>query len=643
MDHLAKRISNGKNFKAGVVILMIADVIALLASLIISFLLRFDSSTTEQIYNEYMRQHIHSLPIVIIIYLSIYYICRLYRYAWRFASLEMLWGIIFANTLGLGCMIAIQSIMDGGIFPRSILVIYWMTSIVFIGAGRILLRMLSMSQHGITPGKSNIYRDLPPHKVVILGSGTQGARILRGIREDTSLRYEVVGFLDDKPESIGTIIGNAEVLGPISLLDKMIADHSIDDVIIALPESGGGELRKYVLECRKRKIPVKIVPYLRDMLNGKTHLNLEDFSVEDLLRRPPVKIDLMEISGYVTGKRILVTGAGGSIGSELCRQISEMKPASLILLGHGENSIFEIHKELKREYPELSDRLHWVIASISDKARIDQVFNRYRPQVVFHAAAHKHVPIMENNLQEAVNNNVIGTYNVAQACGRFGVKRMALISTDKAANPASVMGATKWLCEQVVLAASEEWPDTSYVTVRFGNVLGSRGSVVPLFKEQIQKGGPVTVTHPEMTRYFMTIPEAVQLVLQASAVGKTGDLYLLDMGNPVKIVDLARDMISLYGKEPDIDIAIVYTGIRQGEKLHEQLATEQCEVQKTEYEKLSIVLRPESSHIEHVRDLLVIAEEIAHNGSEEQMETFLNEYVPGFADRTDLSQKSKTC
>lgn len=643
MDHLAKKISGGKNFKAGIAILMIADIIALIASLIISFLLRFDTYSTEQIYYQYIIPHIHSLPIIIIFYLSIYYICRLYRYAWRFASLEMLWGIVFANTLGIGAMVAIQSIMDGGIFPRSILVIYWMTSIVFIGGGRILLRLLSMSQHGITPGKTNLYRDLPPRKVVILGSGTQGARILRGIREDTSLRYDVIGFLDDRPESLGTIIGNAEVLGPISLLEKMLADHSVDDVIVALPETSGVELRKYVLECRKRKIPVKIVPYLRDMLNGKTHLNLEDFSVEDLLRRPPVKIDLMEIGGYVAGKRVLVTGAGGSIGSELCRQISEMKPASIILLGHGENSIFEIHKELRQQYPELSDRLHWVIASISDKARINQVFCRYRPHVVFHAAAHKHVPIMENNLQEAVNNNVIGTHNIAQSCGRYGVQRMVLISTDKAANPASVMGATKWLCEQVVLAASEEWHDTSFVTVRFGNVLGSRGSVVPLFKEQIRNGGPVTVTHPEMTRYFMTIPEAVQLVLQAGAVGKTGDLYLLDMGEPVRIVDLARDMISLYGKEPDVDIAIVYTGVRQGEKLHEQLATEQCEVQKTEYEKLSIVYRPENSYIEQVRNILIIAEEMTRNGNEEQMEAFLNEYVPGFADRADLSRKAETC
>ncbi|MHB1002083.1 MAG: UDP-N-acetylglucosamine 4,6-dehydratase family protein, partial [Armatimonadota bacterium] len=388
-------------------------------------------------------------------------------------------------------------------------------------------------------------------------------------------------------------------------------------------------------------IPVKIVPFLRDTLNGKNQLHLQDFSVEDLLRRPPVKTNLMEVGSYVTGKRVLVTGAGGSIGSELCRQISGLKPTSLVLLGHGENSIFEIQKELRQRFPELSDRLHWVIASIADEPRINQVFSRHRPQVVFHAAAHKHVPIMENNLQEAVHNNVIGTNNVAQACGRFGTEKMVMISTDKAANPVSVMGATKWLCEQVVLAAAEDWPDTGYITVRFGNVLGSRGSVVPVFREQIEKGGPVTVTHPEMTRYFMTIPEAVQLVLQAGAVGSSGELYLLDMGEPVKIVDLAKDMISLYGMNPDVDIEISYTGIRPGEKLHEQLATESCEVAQTPWEKLSIVYRQKQYDADMVHDMVKQAAHIIKTGDELEIAEFLNETVPGFVDREQVTRVEK--
>ena len=614
---------------------MIADLISLLASLALSFQLRFDSMLIVDIYRNEIVPHLPSLPLVLAIYLIAYHVCRLYRYAWRFASLEMVWGIIFANTIGLGGLIAAQSLVDGTIYPRSVLIIFWMISIIFIGSERVLLRLLSISQ--CSAGRTPLSRDLPPKKVVILGSGMQAARVLRGIREDSGLRYDVIGFLDDRSEAIGTYIGNVEVLGPIKMLGAMLRKKEIDEVIVSQPEMNGEEIRKYVLECRHHKIPVKIVPYLRDMLNGRNHLNLEDFSVEDLLRRPSVKIDLMEIGSYVSGKRVLVTGAGGSIGSELCRQISALKPASIVLLGHGENSIFEIHKELRRDYPELSDRLHWVIASIADEWRINQVFARHRPHVVFHAAAHKHVPIMESNLQEALHNNVIGTTNVAQACGRFGVQRMVMISTDKAANPVSVMGATKWLCEQAVLAASDGWADTSYVTVRFGNVLGSRGSVVPLFREQIEKGGPVTVTHPEMTRYFMTIPEAVQLVLQAGAVGKSGDLYLLDMGEPVKIVDLARDMISLYGMEPDVDIEISYTGIRPGEKLHEQLATENSHVSKTRWEKLSIVYRPEHYKSQEVHEIVHRAKRIVAAGDEEQALEFLNDVIPGFSGRESIT------
>lgn len=633
MDYLSKIVPGSKNLRMSALVLMAADMFALLLSLIISLVLRFDTLSLNQIYSQYIQSHIYSLPVVIILYLVIFYLFKLYRYAWRFASLEMLWGIILTNTLGLAGLTAAQLSIDGSSFPRSVIIIFWMVSIIIIGGVRILLRMVRMSQHKGILNKSVIHRDLPPRKAVILGGGTQGARVLRAIREDDSLKYDVIGFLDDLPESIGTIIGNVEVLGPIKLLKKMLIDHSVDAVIVALPETDDNEIKRYILECRKRKISVKIVPYLRDLLTKKDRIRLEDFSVEDLLRRSPVRINLMEISGYITGKRVLVTGAGGSIGSELCRQICEMNPASLILLGHGENSIYEIHKELRHRYPELTDRMHCVIASIPDESRINQVFNNHHPQVVFHAAAHKHVPIMENNTLEAVYNNVIGTSYIAQACGRFGVQKMVMISTDKAANPASVMGATKWLCEQVICAASDKWMDTTYITVRFGNVLGSRGSVVPLFKEQIKKGGPVTVTHPEMTRYFMTIPEAVQLVLKSGAVGKTGDLYLLDMGSPVRIVDLARDMISLYGMEPDVDVEISFTGIRPGEKLHEQLATEQCEVMKTEYEKLSIVFRPGHCQMKDMADILQTAKEIALTGDDDQMEDFLNKFIPGFADQ----------
>ncbi|MHB1001996.1 MAG: nucleoside-diphosphate sugar epimerase/dehydratase, partial [Armatimonadota bacterium] len=373
MDYLTIKLPGGSKVRTTSIILMLADTLALLASFAISFQLRFDTMTVSGIYNKYIADHIYSLPIIIAIYLIIYNVSRLYRYAWRFASLEMLWGIVFANTLGIGALIAVQTAVDGSIFPRSVIVIIWIMSIVFIGGGRILLRLLSISQHSSGPERVALARDLPPKKVVIIGGGTQAARVLRGICEDGSLRYDVLGFLDDRPESRGTYIGNVEVLGPIDLLEKMLERNEVDEVIVALPEAGGKEIRKYVLQCRQRKIPVKIVPFLRDTLNGKNQLHLQDFSVEDLLRRPPVKTNLMEVGSYVTGKRVLVTGAGGSIGSELCRQISALKPTSLVLLGHGENSIFEIQKELRQRFPELSDRLHWVIASIADEPRINQV------------------------------------------------------------------------------------------------------------------------------------------------------------------------------------------------------------------------------------------------------------------------------
>jgi FlaA1/EpsC-like NDP-sugar epimerase len=427
-------------------------------------------------------------------------------------------------------------------------------------------------------------------------------------------------------------IGNVRVLGPLTLLYDLLEDNVIDEVIVAMPDASGDAIREYVLECRKHKVPVKVVPRFRDLLNGRPNIQLEEFSVEDLLRRPPVCTDMSGVASFMMGKRVLVTGAGGSIGSELCRQILALKPHSLVLLGHGENSIFQIYNELRRDFPQLCDRISWVIASVSDERRINQVFSRVKPHVVFHAAAHKHVPIMESNILEAANNNVLGTNNLAEACGRYGVGHMVLISTDKAANPASVMGASKWLCEEVVRAASATWPDTTYVTVRFGNVLGSRGSVVPLFREQIKRGGPVTVTHPEMTRYFMTIPEASQLVLHAAAIGSSGELYLLDMGNPVKILELAHDMIRLCGYEPDIDIAVEFTGIRPGEKLHEQLVTESAEIRPAACVGLSVVHRNGHLSQTQVLDMLERLNELLDDGDEMQMREYLKEIVPGFAD-----------
>jgi FlaA1/EpsC-like NDP-sugar epimerase len=366
---------------------------------------------------------------------------------------------------------------------------------------------------------------------------------------------------------------------------------------------------------------------MSEVLEGKASMRLEEVSVEDLLGRPPVAAQNLA-DDYVRGKRVLITGAGGSIGSELCRQVLGMDPAQLILFGHGENSLHKIHQELCARHAHYAERILIVVGSVADEIRVWQAFSEYRPQIVFHAAAHKHVPIMEANVAEAVQNNVLGTHNVAGACGRARVERMVLISTDKAVYPSSIMGATKWLCEETLNALAEKFPATRYVTVRFGNVLGSRGSVVPIFREQIRRGGPVTVTHPEMTRYFMSIPEAVHLVLQAGALGKSRDLFLLEMGTPVKIVDLARDMIRLCGFTPDEEIPIVFTGLRPGEKMHESLTTDESVMEPSSCAGLAYVRRRPHFSPEEFSPILPRLRALAEESDAASLLAYMSELVP---------------
>lgn len=577
----------------GVPALITADLLALVMALGLALCLRYDAPSPE--ITQYLHSHVTPFLISLVLYIGIFFHFRLYRYAWRFASLEMLWSVISANTIGAFSYILLQLLFDQShsIDSKSILVLYWILSIIFVGALRITLRLINMSLHHRKQFLEAVRRDTRPTRVVILGAEADGVRLLSVLREEIGKPYDVIGFLDDSPHRQGMYIRGVRVLGPLRMLSGLLAKSTVDEVLIAMPGSGMA-IREYVLACRKQGIPVKMIPGLYEAFNGKpARPRLEDISVEDLLRRPPVSIDLSEVRGYLKGKSVLITGAGGSIGSELCRQIIAMNPSRIVLFGHGENSLHLIYQELTVKHPDLAERIHIAVGSIADNQRVMQVFAQFNPQIVFHAAAHKHVPIMEVNEPEAVKNNVLGTRCIVEACGRFGVKYMVLISTDKAVNPSSIMGATKWLCEETVRRYANEYRDTVYVTVRFGNVLGSRGSVVPVFRDQIKRGGPVTVTHPEMTRYFMTIPEAVQLVLQAGAIGKSGVAYLLDMGKPVKILDLATDMIRLCGLEPHKDVAIEFSGLRPGEKLHEKLATEHEIIKPSTCEAISIVQRPE--------------------------------------------------
>lgn len=572
-------------------ILIFVDVLLLVGALLSALWVRFEAAEFTPALHHYVFDHPLTMALTLILFIGLLSSVRLYRYAWRYAGIHVAYAVVTSTTAGTLGMVGIQLLFSKEVLPRSVLLMFWVMSTAAIGGLRVLLRWLVSDMITIPTIKNR--SDVTTHrrKVLIAGSIEASQRLIRAMGDERGLsHYEIVGLLDDRPENTGLYYGNTRVLGTLEKLIEIVERMNVEEVIFILPENhDGSEIREYVLECRKRKIPVKVVPNLVESLTKAQHIRLADVQVEDFLHRPMQSLDIDLFGNYLSGKRVLVTGAGGSIGSEICRQIMKLNPAELILLGHGENSIFAIQQELKATYGERASTVLAVISSVTNAQRIDGLFRRFKPEIVFHAAAHKHLPLMEENICEAVHNNVIGTYNVVSACAKYEVSQMVQISTDKAADPTSIMGATKRLCEMVVRAVASKYPKTSFVCVRFGNVLGSRGSVIPVFHEQIRNGGPVTVTHPEMTRYFMTIPEAVRLVIQTGAVGKSGDTYLLDMGYPVKILDLAEDMIRLHGLEPNVDIPIVFTGIRPGEKLHEQLASNTESVEHSGFEGVSRV------------------------------------------------------
>ncbi|MUT64775.1 nucleoside-diphosphate sugar epimerase/dehydratase [Paenibacillus sp. NEAU-GSW1] len=434
--------------------------------------------------------------------------------------------------------------------------------------------------------KYSIKKQPVTRKALIIGAGSCGTLIAKEMQQNDGVTITPVGFIDDDPYKHRMQVLGLPVFGGRGDIACIVESHRIDEMIIAMPSVSKSQISALVNICKTTKAKLRIVPDLQDMIDGRgASGRVRDVSVEDLLGRDPIRTDLEHIAGYVERKVVLITGAGGSIGSELCRQIAPFAPSKLLLLGHGENSIYNIEMEMRGTFPELE--IETVIADVQDRSRIDSVFARFRPQVVFHAAAHKHVPLMERNPAEAIKNNVFGTKNVAECADAYGAERFVLISTDKAVNPTSVMGTTKRIAEMFIQSLDKH-SSTKFVAVRFGNVLGSRGSVIPRFKEQILKGGPVTVTHPEMVRYFMTIPEAVQLVIQAGSFAKGGEVFILDMGKPVKIYDLAVDLIRLSGYEPNLDIDITFSGMREGEKLYEELLTNEEGLSSTKHNRIFI-------------------------------------------------------
>lgn len=573
------------------------DVVLLVTAVVLSYVLRLDTFSFDLLGFGFL----FFTGVVIVIIPLLFYLFGIYSRYWVYASVEELLLLSGATTLGTAISGSISLvatwIIPDMMLPRSIPFIFWPLALLVTGAPRFAVR-LSAQYARRRPEPRHVSTNAP-RRVLVVGAGNAGTIVVREMLNNPSLGMEVIGFVDDDPRKRSARIAGLPVLGNRRAITQLAADYGIDLVIIAIPGAPGREVRDIVSICEKAEVPTKIMPGLYEMLGGTVSVNqLRNVQIEDLLRREPVHSDTEAVPRLVVGKRVLVTGGGGSIGSEICRQLLRFGPSDLIVLGHGENSIFDICAQLDQRRaamlrshgsaPQTALRVHPVIADIRSPDRMRAVFEQYRPEIVFHAAAHKHVPLMEVNPTEAISNNVLGTRNLLDAAVVTSVERFVMISTDKAVRPKNIMGASKRVAELLVHQTACEI-GKPYVAVRFGNVLGSRGSVLQTFKQQIAAGGPITVTHPDMKRYFMTISEAVHLVLQAAVLGQGGEVFMLDMGEPVKILNLAQDLIELSGLEVGHDIEIVFTGIRPGEKLHEELFIPGESYRRTEHEKIFVI------------------------------------------------------
>ena len=563
-------MSDMKN-KIGQLYYVLFDAAVLSIVPFIALLLRLDGDTSSEHFNVLL----NVVLIGVIIKLAVFSFYGIYNRIWRYATIKDMFAIMGACTIG-SVIVALLGLLFLDVkLPRSIYIISYILDVGMICFSRLVVRMLLLM--------SQSDDDLPENSLVIIGAGDAGAMIAREMIQRGEGK-KLLGFLDDDKTKVGKKILGYSVLGVSDDIAEIAGQNDLKEIVIAMPSVKGSIIRGVADKCKQTGCKVKVLPGIYELIDGKVSMQqLRNIDIEDLLRRDSIQLDMQAISAYIEGKTVLVTGAGGSIGSELCRQISKARPEKLLLLGRGENSIYEIHQELIERFG--PDMYIPIIADIRDEDRLETVFSRYKPQLVFHAAAHKHVPLMEAQPEEAVKNNIFGTRNVALAADRHCAEAFVMISTDKAVNPTSVMGATKRIAELVIQDINKR-SKTMYAIVRFGNVLGSRGSVVPLFKKQIAKGGPITITDPEMVRYFMTIPEAAQLVLQAGTFSKGGEVFLLDMGEPVKILDMARDLVSLHGLVPDKDIKFVFTGLRPGEKLYEELLTAEEGTQKTTHDRI---------------------------------------------------------
>ena len=543
------------------VCLIILDILCIIAASFLALLTRFEFDF-HQIPPEFLKVIYEYGPFIIVVTLIIFTFFHVYSSLWEYAGIEEVFSLIAACLLSAVAKIVVIS-FTWSTMPRSWYVLDTMYLMILIGTTRVSYRLIRLRRQN---------RKFPwakRKKVMIIGGGEAGRTMITEIQNSKYLDQKVACIIDDDPKKIGRYIKGIKVVGNRDSIKKNVKRYNIQQIILTIPSVNSARIRPIVEICQDTNCELMILPGVYQLVNGEVKASkLRPVKIEDLLGRDEVHINLNEIMDYVSGKVIMVTGGGGSIGSELCRQIAEHRPKQLIIFDIYENNAYDIQQELVRKHPELD--LVVLIGSVRDENRIDSIFEQYHPEIIYHAAAHKHVPLMEDSPNEAIKNNVLGTYNMVRMADKWNVKRFVQISTDKAVNPTNIMGASKRICEMIIQTYNKE-SNTEYVAVRFGNVLGSNGSVIPLFKKQIAEGGPVTVTHPEIIRYFMTIPEAVSLVLQAGAYAKGGEIFVLDMGDPVKILDLAKNMIRLSGYKVDQDIKIEFTGLRPGEKLFEEL------------------------------------------------------------------------
>jgi FlaA1/EpsC-like NDP-sugar epimerase len=569
-------------------LMIICDAIIFVLSLIGSYLARFDFILGQIEIRQLWVLFIWIVPLKLFIFFGF----GLYRGMWRYTSVKDFWRLTQASLLSMLLVMAVILFIyrfEG--FSRAIFILDGGFTFLMTGGLRMAIRSHFIRRERIQAGQ--IYTSQPRHrkKVLIIGAGNAGEKMLREIFDNYHLHYDVVGLIDDDSQKQGRSIHEVPVMGAVKDLRAIVKREDIEEVLIAIPSASGEQMRHIVDVCKGCNVYYKTLPGIGEIIDGRVSIKvLRDVKYEDLLGRAPVHLDITGIRNYIDGRTILITGCGGSIGSELCRQLVKYQPRSLILVDASETNLFHIQMELQQEL--YYHKFRCILGHIQDARLMRSVFQRFRPYVVFHAAAYKHVPILETNPWEAVTNNIQGSRVVMELAIEYGVDRFVLVSTDKAVKPTNVMGASKRVAE--LLLHAFQGNSTKFVAVRFGNVVGSSGSVIPLFRRQIEQGGPVTVTHPDVNRYFMTIPEAAQMILQAGAMGEGGEIFILRMGTPVKIADMARDLIRLSGKEPDTDIKIIYTGLREGEKLHEELITVGEDIVPTGHEKI-MVLRSNGS------------------------------------------------